>query len=218
MKSDTPETDEKWSATLEWCSQRNESHDPHHAALANLCEKLERERNVLSDAISERDQLKAMIAEIIEAECCTPDYIPEWEAKARRLCGLVDSVNPAIFVRGDAEYCAQCGGYIRLICDGFGHRECPDCGEERTYYDGWNCPTEGCDSLQNGDGSVTPIPAGRIEQLEAAIRELDRRMRGNVDYEHSWVNHPKVPARSPASDIRDLISESDQANVHRDEA
>lgn len=23
---------------------------------------------------------------------------------------------------------------------------CPHCGQSRTYYDGWNCPTEGCDS------------------------------------------------------------------------
>ena len=38
---------------------------------------------------SEREELKRHLMEIIKAECCTPDYIPEWEAKARRLCGAV---------------------------------------------------------------------------------------------------------------------------------
>lgn len=26
---------------------------------------------------------------------------------------------------------------------------CPKCGTERIYYDGWNCPTEGCDEAPN---------------------------------------------------------------------
>jgi len=69
-------------------------------------------------------ELKRLLMDVIEAECHYADYIPEWEPKARRLCGMVDSVKPAIFVRGDAEYCSECGGYIRLICDAFGHQKC----------------------------------------------------------------------------------------------
>lgn len=26
---------------------------------------------------------------------------------------------------------------------------CPKCNAARTYYDGWKCPTENCDSLHN---------------------------------------------------------------------
>jgi hypothetical protein len=41
----TPETTSAWYAALDWCRLRGEGHDPHHAALANLAEKLERERD-----------------------------------------------------------------------------------------------------------------------------------------------------------------------------
>jgi len=44
-KSDTPETDRAWHDCIAWLNQREEREDPHHVALADLCEKLERERN-----------------------------------------------------------------------------------------------------------------------------------------------------------------------------
>ncbi len=34
--------------------------------------------------------------------------------------------------------------------------ECPRCHATRTYYDGWNCPTEGCDSLPNASAMAPP--------------------------------------------------------------
>lgn len=46
-----PETTAAWYAALDWCRLRGEGHDPHHAALANLSEKLERERDAARDAL-----------------------------------------------------------------------------------------------------------------------------------------------------------------------
>jgi hypothetical protein len=51
MSAPTPETDVEWYATLDWCNKRDEAHDPQHAALANLCEKLERERDEARGAL-----------------------------------------------------------------------------------------------------------------------------------------------------------------------
>jgi len=45
----TPETTKAWHEALDWCRLRGEAHDPHHAALANLAEKLERERDAALD-------------------------------------------------------------------------------------------------------------------------------------------------------------------------
>jgi hypothetical protein len=39
----TPQTDKVWHETLDFCNKRDEYPDPHHVALANLAEKLERE-------------------------------------------------------------------------------------------------------------------------------------------------------------------------------
>lgn len=61
--NDTPETDAEWHATLDWCNKRNESHDPHHASLANLCEKLERERNANQAMI---DKLKIQLTAALD--------------------------------------------------------------------------------------------------------------------------------------------------------
>lgn len=44
-KSDTPKTDRALHDFFAWLKQREEREDPHHVALADLCEKLERERN-----------------------------------------------------------------------------------------------------------------------------------------------------------------------------
>jgi hypothetical protein len=43
--SDTPESSAAWHDCIAWLNQRDEREDPHHVALANLAEKLERERN-----------------------------------------------------------------------------------------------------------------------------------------------------------------------------
>jgi hypothetical protein len=37
---------------------------------------------------------------------------------------------------------------------------------------------------------------------------LDRQMSGNETYEHAWVNHPAKPEASPASLVREAISEN----------
>ena len=49
----TPETTAAWYAALDWCRLRGEGHDPHHAALANLAEKLERERDAARESLTE---------------------------------------------------------------------------------------------------------------------------------------------------------------------
>lgn len=49
----TPETDKLWRETLEWCVNRDESHDPQHAALANLSERLERQRDELLESLQD---------------------------------------------------------------------------------------------------------------------------------------------------------------------
>ena len=54
---ETPETDIVWAETLRWCHARDEYHDPQHAALANLCTKLERERDEALTALMEIEEI-----------------------------------------------------------------------------------------------------------------------------------------------------------------
>lgn len=49
--SDTPETTKAWHECLNWCHARDEYHDPHHAALANLAERLERQRDAYAETL-----------------------------------------------------------------------------------------------------------------------------------------------------------------------
>jgi len=57
--SKTPRTDKAWHATLDWCNKRDRMHDPHHAALANLAETLERDiSECLTTLEAAKDHLK----------------------------------------------------------------------------------------------------------------------------------------------------------------
>jgi hypothetical protein len=62
-----------------------------------------------------------------------------------------DAVNTLRHIADDHPCCAvsllEIIGWLETIC--------PHCGQERTYYDGWNCPTEGCDSLHNASSHVS---------------------------------------------------------------
>ena len=44
-KIESPESARVWRETVDWCDQRDESFDPQHVALADLAERLEKERN-----------------------------------------------------------------------------------------------------------------------------------------------------------------------------
>jgi hypothetical protein len=42
--------------------------------------------------------------------------------------------------------------------------QCPKCHATRIYYDGWNCPTEGCDSLPNATAQLPPRSGSNSKQ------------------------------------------------------
>jgi hypothetical protein len=68
-------------------------------------------------------------------------------ASSCRECGktfdlLPDSLPASIREEFEkVDICSECAVSMLVAC--------PHCGAARTYYDGWNCPTEGCDSLHN---------------------------------------------------------------------
>ena len=62
--SDTPETTKAWHECLNWCHARDEYHDPHHAALANLAERLERQRDAYAETLREIDK-SGMVGNVI---------------------------------------------------------------------------------------------------------------------------------------------------------
>lgn len=47
-QSSTPETSRAWKAVVDWSNGRDETFDPMHVHLAELAEKLERERDQLA--------------------------------------------------------------------------------------------------------------------------------------------------------------------------
>ena len=71
----TPETTSAWYAALDWCRLRGEGHDPHHAALANLAEKLERER----------DEARERLAVIACDVAAIKDQWLEWQPDGIRM-------------------------------------------------------------------------------------------------------------------------------------
>lgn len=80
--SDTPESSAAWHDCIAWLNGRDEREDPHHVALANLAEKLERERNearrqwsIHQDRLSEANVL---IAEIMRGEVNPEDEAEKW--------------------------------------------------------------------------------------------------------------------------------------------
>lgn len=82
MTTETPETHKAWQEALSWCEKRNESHDPHHAALANLAEKLERERDEARRLAFEYRRVWEKVSDAVDE---TPNYDPlPWEIKNER--------------------------------------------------------------------------------------------------------------------------------------
>ena len=93
---ENPETDKVWHETLDFCNKRDEYPDPQHVALANLCEKLERQRNEAWKTI--KDIRECVIADETfgdTVELIFGKPLEEAEAEIARLNSLLNAQTDA---------------------------------------------------------------------------------------------------------------------------
>jgi hypothetical protein len=61
---------------------------------------------------------------------------------------------------------------------------CPKCKTTRTFYDGWNCPTEGCDDSEISDKRAIPAPEA-IAKSRKMLDEASPQLFATLDPDNS---------------------------------